>query len=99
MLEADQENVVKEAPQMFQKMVDSYGIERGIDAMVQLMGGGWHSPGQRLIYLIDTDWWTVLLTPDGCLTYLQTLNLMSDLSSQTTELDVCLKFTDTEFDV
>lgn len=40
MLEADQENVVKEAPQMFQKMVDSYGIERGIDAMVQLMGGG-----------------------------------------------------------
>lgn len=39
-LEADQENVIKEAPQMFQKMVDSYGIERGIDAMVQLMSGG-----------------------------------------------------------
>lgn len=39
-LEADQENVIKEAPQMFQKMVDLYGIERGIDAMVQLMSGG-----------------------------------------------------------
>uniref|UniRef100_K1Q1J7 Centromere protein P n=1 Tax=Magallana gigas TaxID=29159 RepID=K1Q1J7_MAGGI len=40
LLEADQENVIKEAPQMFQKMVDLYGIERGIDAMVQLMSGG-----------------------------------------------------------
>lgn len=40
LLEADQENLIKEAPQMFQKMVDSYGIERGIDAMVQLMSGG-----------------------------------------------------------
>lgn len=53
-LEADQENVIKEAPQMFQKMVDLYGIERGIDAMVQLMSGGWHSS-------TNIDWYTCIL--------------------------------------
>ena len=38
-LEADKENVIKEAPQMFQKIVESHGIERGIDAMIKLMDG------------------------------------------------------------
>lgn len=38
-LEADKENVIKEAPQMFKKIVESHGIERGIDAMIKLMDG------------------------------------------------------------
>nr|XP_022302283.1 centromere protein P-like [Crassostrea virginica] len=39
LLEADKEDVIKEAPQMFQKIVESHGIERGIDAMIKLMDG------------------------------------------------------------
>ncbi|XP_055999979.1 centromere protein P-like [Ostrea edulis] len=37
--EADREGVMKKAPLMFQKMLASYGIERSIDSMVQLITG------------------------------------------------------------
>jgi hypothetical protein len=38
-LETDKGGVMKKAPSMFQKMLTSYGIERSINAMVQLITG------------------------------------------------------------
>ncbi|XP_062616156.1 centromere protein P-like [Saccostrea cucullata] len=39
LLEADKDNVMKKAPEVFQKMLDSYGIERALETMIQLVAG------------------------------------------------------------
>ncbi|XP_061187262.1 centromere protein P-like [Saccostrea echinata] len=39
LLEADKDNVMKKAPEVFQKMLDSYGIERALETVIQLIRG------------------------------------------------------------